>query len=140
MPEPEVSAMHDGRHHHRRDQYVDALSLDLKNLKVISALGRGAKGVVFLVRTETGELLALKAILRSSIEKKKVTSDGNEYRRVCFEREVLASFDHPLLPKLHGVVITDKIVGYAMNYCSGRDLNYLRKKQTEKMFSDDIIR
>ncbi|KAL8057951.1 hypothetical protein ABFX02_04G217300 [Erythranthe guttata] len=141
--------MHDGGHHHhqrRRQDQGEALSLDLKNLKVLSALGRGAKGVVFLVRTETGELLALKAILRSSIEKakkKKVTSGnshGDEYRRICFEREVLASLHHPLLPELHGVLITDKIVGYAMDYCSGRDLNYLRKKQTEKMFSDDIIR
>ncbi|KAI3450809.1 hypothetical protein Pfo_007474 [Paulownia fortunei] len=132
--------MHDGRHCH--DQDDDTLSLDLKNLKVISALGRGAKGVVFLVQTENGELLALKAILRSSIEKKKLasSSNGNEYRRICFEREVLSSFHHPLLPKLHGVLITDKIVGYAIDYCSGRDLNYLRKKQTEKMFSDDIIR
>ncbi|KAK6141871.1 hypothetical protein DH2020_024383 [Rehmannia glutinosa] len=133
--------MHDGRRH-CRDQDDGALFLDLKNLKVISALGRGAKGVVFLVQTENGELLALKAILRSSIEKKKPASasNGNEYRRICFERDVLASFHHPLLPKLHGVLKTDRIVGYAIDYCSGRDLNYLRKKQTEKMFSDDIIR
>ncbi|KAL6506521.1 Serine/Threonine protein kinase, catalytic domain [Orobanche gracilis] len=129
--------MHEGLSHCH-----GALSLHLKNLKVISALGRGAKGVVFLVQTENGELLALKAILRSSIEKKKLASagNGNEYRRVCFEREVLASVHHPLLPKLHGVWITDTVVGYAIDYCSGRDLSSLRKKQTEKMFSDDIIR
>ncbi|KAL2471815.1 Serine/threonine-protein kinase OXI1 [Abeliophyllum distichum] len=116
--------------------------LDLQNLKVLSALGRGAKGVVFLVQTEKGELLALKAILRSSIEKKKVSSniDPNEYRRICFEREVLGSLHHPLLPKLNGVLLTEKIVGYAIDYCPGRDLNSLRKNQTEKMFSDDIIR
>lgn len=131
--------MHDGGDHGGDGAVV----LDLKNLKVISPLGRGAKGVVFLVQTESGELLALKAILRSSVEKKKKISssgDGNEYRRICFEREVLASFRHPLLPKLHGVLVTDKIVGYAIDYCSGRDLHCLRKKQTEKMFSDDIIR
>ncbi|KAL3616013.1 Serine/Threonine protein kinase, catalytic domain [Castilleja foliolosa] len=136
--------MHDGlRHcHNRDDDGDDTPSLDLKNLKVISALGRGAKGVVFLVRTETGELLALKAILRSSIEKKKLPNagDADVYRRICFERQVLASFQHPLLPKLHGVLITDTVVGYAIDYCSGRDLNSLRRKQTEKMFSDDIIR
>ncbi|KAL6497844.1 Serine/Threonine protein kinase, catalytic domain [Orobanche hederae] len=130
--------MHEGRSH----CHGAISSLHLKNLKVISALGRGAKGVVFLVQTENGELLALKAILRSSIEKKKLASggNGNEYRRVCFEREVLASVHHPLLPKLHGVWITDTVVGYAIDYCSGRDLSSLRKKQTEKMFSDDIIR
>ncbi|KAI3461820.1 hypothetical protein Pfo_018483 [Paulownia fortunei] len=131
--------MHDGDHH---DHDSFTVSLDLKNLKVISALGRGAKGVVFLVRTDKGELLALKAILRSSIEEKKITSSshGSEHRRICFEREILSSLHHPLLPKLHGVLITDKIVGYAIDYCPGRDLNSLRKKQTEKMFSDDIIR
>ncbi|XP_042066994.1 serine/threonine-protein kinase OXI1-like [Salvia splendens] len=131
--------MHDGDLHGGDG----AVALDLKNLKVISPLGRGAKGVVFLVQTESGELLALKAMLRSSIEKKKKISsagDGSEYRRICFEREVLASFHHPLLPRLHGVLATDKIVGYAIDYCSGRDLHCLRKKQTEKMFSDDIIR
>ncbi|CAK9140882.1 unnamed protein product [Ilex paraguariensis] len=118
-------------------------SLDLRKLKVVSALGRGAKGVVFLVQTESGELLALKAILRASIGKNNKAnghSNGSEYRRICFEQQVLRCFQHPLLPKLHGVVVTEKIVGYAIDYCPGRDLNSLRKKQTEKMFSDDPIR
>ncbi|XP_055811754.1 serine/threonine-protein kinase OXI1-like [Solanum dulcamara] len=114
-------------------------SIQLRRLKVISALGRGAKGVVFLVQTENGELLALKTILRASIEKNKA-SRNCEYRRICLERDVLNSFQHPLLPKLKGVVSTDKIVGYAIDYCPGGDLNSLRKKQTEKMFSDDTIR
>ncbi|GKD61769.1 serine/threonine-protein kinase OXI1-like protein, partial [Tanacetum coccineum] len=120
------------------------LSLDIKKLKVISPLGRGAKGVVFLVQDEAnnGELLALKAISRASITRKlkKKDSDGNEYKRILFEQEVLRQCQHPLLPKLRGVLSTDNIVGYAIDYCPGRDLNYLRKKQTEKMFSDDFIR
>ncbi|XP_019166606.1 PREDICTED: serine/threonine-protein kinase OXI1-like [Ipomoea nil] len=115
-------------------------SLHLRDLKVISALGRGAKGVVFLVQTQGGELLALKAISRASVEKKKAGNDGSEYKRIWFERDVLRSFQHPLLPKLRGVVSTEKIVGYIIDYCAGGDLNALRKKQTEKMFSDDIIR
>ncbi|XP_073146469.1 serine/threonine-protein kinase OXI1 [Henckelia pumila] len=136
--------MHGGDHHEGT-----AFSLNLNDLNIISALGRGAKGVVFLVKKQgDGKLLALKAISRSSIEKKKhgkttgvsIGGRGDEYRRIWFERDVLASFNHPLLPKLHGVLVTDKIVGYAVDYCPGRDLNYLRKKQTEKMFSDDIIR
>ncbi|KAJ8568683.1 hypothetical protein K7X08_028216 [Anisodus acutangulus] len=117
-------------------------SIELRSLKVISALGRGAKGVVFLVETEDGELLALKVILRASIEKNKASrnSDGSEYRRICLERDLLSSFQYPLLPKLKGVVSTDKIVGYAIDYCPGGDFNSLRKKQTEKMFSNDTIR
>ncbi|GFY99419.1 AGC (cAMP-dependent, cGMP-dependent and protein kinase C) kinase family protein [Actinidia rufa] len=128
-------------------------SLELSRLKVISALGRGAKGVVFLIQADRNqtndrsssnefEFLALKAILRASIEKNsnRDESDGSEYRRICFEQEVLGCFNHPLLPRLRGVVETDKIVGYAIDYCPGRDLYSLRKKQTENMFSGDIIR
>ncbi|KAI7748100.1 hypothetical protein M8C21_026110, partial [Ambrosia artemisiifolia] len=106
---------------------------------------RGAKGVVFLVQNEAsnGELLALKVISRASIKKKakKINdSDGNEYKRIMFEQEVLRRFQHPLLPKLRGVLSTENVVGYAIDYCPGRDLNHLRKKQTEKMFSNDFIR
>lgn len=120
--------------------------LDFGKLEVVTALGRGAKGVVFLARNaagdDDGEWLALKVISRELIERKAkiVNSDGAEYRRVCFEREVLRLFRHPLLPRLRGVLNTQKVVGYAIDYCNGRDLNTLRKKQTEKMFSDDVIR
>ncbi|EPS61833.1 oxidative signal-inducible1, partial [Genlisea aurea] len=125
--------------------------LDIRDLKVKSPLGRGAKGVVFLVENGDGELLALKAVLQSSVEKKarkmmmmmkkdsRFSHDG-EHRRIFIEREVLASLDHPLLPKLRGIVVTDTVVGYAMDYCSGGDLNSLRKRQTEQMFSEDSIR
>lgn len=118
-------------------------ALSFERLKVVSALGRGAKGVVFLVKDEDrDELLALKVISKALIEKKGKSgnSDGNEYRRVCFEQGVLSRFRHPLLPRLRGVLDTDKFVGYAIDYCSGRDLNILRKRQTERMFSDDVIR
>ncbi|OMO90891.1 hypothetical protein CCACVL1_07264 [Corchorus capsularis] len=123
-------------------------TLDLDRLEVVSALGRGAKGVVFLARDQVeDEILALKVISRDSIEKKSnkgVTNSpgngGNEYRRVSFEQQVLKNFSHPLLPRLRGLLATDKVVGYAIDYCPGRDLNSLRRKQTEKMFSDDLIR
>ncbi|KAF5741303.1 putative AGC [Tripterygium wilfordii] len=122
------------------EQKLDIQELKLERVKVISVLGRGAKGVVFLVRdNETGELWAMKAISRHFVEEK-IHDGRSEYRRVCFEQRVLSSFDHLLLPRLHRVLVTDKIVGYAIDYCPGRDLNYLRKKQSEKMFADDLIR
>ncbi|XP_062080975.1 serine/threonine-protein kinase OXI1-like [Humulus lupulus] len=116
--------------------------LSFNRLKVLSALGRGAKGVVFLVKDEDrDEFLALKVISKALIEKKgKAVAEGNEYRRVCFEQGVLSLLRHPLFPRLRGVLDTDKLVGYAIDYCPGRDLNVLRKRQSEKMFSDDIIR
>lgn len=113
-------------------------TLDFNQLEVLSLLGRGAKGVVFLVRDNESKLLALKVILREAIEKKKKGED--EYKRVSFEQGVLSRFDHPLFPSLHGVLATDKVIGYAIDYCPGRNLSSLRKMQTENMFSDDIIR
>ncbi|KAJ7950557.1 Kinase family protein [Quillaja saponaria] len=133
----------DDEGHHRHQQQPIIPALDFKNLRVISAVGRGAKGVVFLTRNETSnEYLALKVISKDLIEQKTKAdnNDGSEYKRVSFEQQVLRRFDHPLLPRLLGVLDTEKIVGYGIEYCPGGNLYSLRKKQTEKMFSDDIIR
>ncbi|PWA40569.1 rho-associated protein kinase 1/2 [Artemisia annua] len=113
--------------------------LDLRQLDVLSTLGRGAKGVVFLVRNKSSndELFALKTILKSPITNK---VKETECKDKLFEHEVLRLTQHPLLPKLRGIVSTDNIIGYAIDYCPGRDLNHLRNKQTERMFSDDVIR
>ena len=114
--------------------------LDLDTLSVISPVGRGAKGVAFLVRNKQfDESWALKVILHDLVEKKSSAS-GSEYKRIWLEQRVLSRFKHPLLPRLRGILSTDKIVAYAIDYCPGRDLNHLRKQQTENMFSPDIIR
>ncbi|CAA7023719.1 unnamed protein product [Microthlaspi erraticum] len=122
-------------------------TLDFNRLEVLSLLGRGAKGVVFLVRDTNNDqddkLLALKVILREAIEKKKKKNNkttSDEYKRVSFEQEVLSRFDHPLFPSLHGVLSTDKVIGYAIDYCPGKNLHSLRNMQSESMFSDEIIR
>lgn len=118
-----------------------ALPLDLGNLRAVSVLGRGAKGVVFLVQVGDGRLLALKAISRSNIENKKEKgSVEDQYRRIWFERDVLSVLRFPLLPSLRGFVSTDEIIGFAIDRCSGGDLGSLLKRQTENMFSEDIIR
>lgn len=97
---------------------------------------------MFLVRDDDAKLLALKVILKEAIEKKKKgrESEDDEYKRVSFEQGVLSRFDHPLFPSLHGVLATDKVIGYAIDYCPGQNLNSLRKMQSESMFSDEIIR
>ncbi|GMH02460.1 hypothetical protein Nepgr_004299 [Nepenthes gracilis] len=113
--------------------------LDFDQFKVLCPLGRGAKGVVFHVRIKsTDEDLALKVVLKSSIKNKRGKNSGSN--RICFEQQVLRRFHHPLLPRLRGVLETEMIVGYAIDYCPGRDLNALRREQSEKMFSDEIIR
>lgn len=108
-------------------------TIELSDLIAASVLGRGGNGIVFLVRHLTsGKTLALKSI-------SKPTSDA-DFRRIWFERDVLHAFEHPLLPSLRGIVSTDKLVGFAIDYCPGGDLNAVRRCQTEKMFSMEIIR
>ncbi|KAG5071691.1 hypothetical protein JHK86_006902 [Glycine max] len=117
--------------------------LDLENLRVVSAVGRGAKGVVFLARTgdrSSEECVALKVIPKALILQKAKLINDVEYTRVSFEEQVLRRFDHLLLPRLRGVFETEKVVGFGIDYCHGGTLHSLRKKQTEKMFSDDTIR
>ncbi|XVF72325.1 hypothetical protein PTKIN_Ptkin12aG0112000 [Pterospermum kingtungense] len=92
-------------------------SLDLDRLEIVTNQGRRAKGVVFLAKDKlSDETFALKVISRDSIEKK--------------SNKAMKS----------GVLATDKVVRYAIDYCSDCDLDSFRRKQTEKMFSDDVIR
>ncbi|KAF8703527.1 hypothetical protein HU200_032338 [Digitaria exilis] len=122
--------------------------LSLEDLKAVSVLGRGAKGVVFHVVPAPGEsegdaaaAMALKAVSREAARHKKAASgDGDGHRRIWFERDVLLALRHPLLPSLRGVLATDAVVGFAIDRCGGGDLNSLRRRQTEKMFSDSVIR
>ncbi|XP_059431828.1 serine/threonine-protein kinase OXI1-like [Corylus avellana] len=115
-------------------------ALDFQNFKVISAVGRGAKGVVFLAKDEVSdEFVALKVIAKALIEGKG-KADGGEYKRIFFEQQVLRRLSHPLLPRLRGVLATENVVAHAIDYCPGGNLHSLRKRQTEKMFSDDVIR
>ncbi|KAF6174038.1 hypothetical protein GIB67_020220 [Kingdonia uniflora] len=48
-------------------------------------------------------------------------------------------FDHPLLPKFRGEIVTDVIVGLGIDYCPGGDLRTLLERQTKKMLSYDNI-
>ncbi|BAF15068.1 serine/threonine-protein kinase OXI1 [Oryza sativa Japonica Group] len=119
--------------------------LSLGDLRAVSMLGRGAKGVVFhVVPAAAGEeeaSMALKAVSREAARHKKNGSGGEDgHRRIWFERDVLMSLRHPLLPSLRGVLATDAVVGFAIDRCGGGDLNSLRRRQTEKMFSDSVIR
>ncbi|KAL9235622.1 hypothetical protein vseg_010367 [Gypsophila vaccaria] len=128
--------------------YQNVPRYEINELKVLGPVGRGAKGVVFHVRVEdSGEELALKVVLKSSLKKhkgtgtnKKACDGGTEPSRVMFEQKVLRELDHTLLPRLKGVVESQNIFGYAIDYCSGGNLTSLRKQQVEKMFSHDIIR
>ncbi|KAM3208494.1 hypothetical protein ACQJBY_063271 [Aegilops geniculata] len=86
--------------------------------------------------------MALKSISREAARHKKSggSGGGDGHQRIWFERDVLLALRHPLLPALRSVLATDAVVGFAIDRCSGDDLNSLRRRQTEKMFSDSVIR
>ncbi|KAM0880976.1 hypothetical protein ACQ4PT_033228 [Festuca glaucescens] len=125
--------------------------LSLGDLKALSVLGHGARGVVFDVvpvasASATGEgcsgdqHMALKVMSRAAARRKATAAGGDGLRRVWFERDVLLALRHPLLPSLRGVVATDAVVGFAIDRCAGGDLNSLRRRQAGQAFSDAAIR
>ncbi|KAE8056763.1 hypothetical protein FH972_013506 [Carpinus fangiana] len=83
--------------------------------------------------------MALKVIAKALI-KGKGKADGGKYKRIFFEQQVLCRLSHLLLPRLQGVLATENVVAYAIDYYPGGNLHSLRKRQLEKMFSNDIIR
>ncbi|KAF0936139.1 hypothetical protein E2562_038865 [Oryza meyeriana var. granulata] len=137
--------------------------LSLADLKALSVLGRGARGVVFHVvpaaaaaAADEGaggplpdvDPMALKAISRAAARHKGAGiaggpgggGGGDGHRRIWFERDVLLALHHPLLPSLRGVVATDSVVGFAIDRCAGGDLNALRRRQAGRVFSVAAIR
>uniref|UniRef100_A0A0D9VHZ8 non-specific serine/threonine protein kinase n=1 Tax=Leersia perrieri TaxID=77586 RepID=A0A0D9VHZ8_9ORYZ len=135
--------------------------LSLADLKALSVLGRGARGVVFHVvaagnadeavgcPTDVADAMALKAISRVAARHKGAAAagapgggggGGDGHRRIWFERDVLLALRHPLLPSLRGVVSTDSVVGFAIDRCAGGDLNALRRRQPGRVFSVAAIR
>lgn len=109
----------------------------MAGLRPVKVVGRGAMGTVFLAQGQDCEkpALAMKVMSKPIMEKK---SDG--LKRARTEREILSGLRHPFLPELMGYVETDKIVAWVMDYCPGGDLNALRHRQAEKMFSESTIR
>lgn len=118
------------------EESMKGLRMEITELKAVKVVGKGAMGTVFLAHKEgCDKALALKAISKPAIEKQ---NDG--FKRARAELDILRRLRHPFLPSLVGHVETDKVVGFVMDYCPGGDLNYLRRKQSEKTFSESIIR
>ncbi|GMJ00888.1 UNICORN-like, AGC2 kinase 4 [Hibiscus trionum] len=114
----------------------DSLNLNLETLKAIKVLGKGATGTVFLVHdTATDPTarspFALKVIQRSN--------NGGD-RRARWEIGVLKMLRHPFLPRLLGSLETDEFFAWGVPYCPGEDLNVLRHRQNDGVFSPGVIR
>ncbi|TKY48363.1 Serine/threonine-protein kinase UCNL [Spatholobus suberectus] len=109
-----------------------AEQLDLNNLKALKVLGKGAMGTVFLVQHNSSHV-ALKVVDKSS-------SLHDAPRRARWEINVLSRLSHPFLPSLLGSFESEALMGWAVPYCPGGDLNVLRYRQTDHVFSPAVIR
>ncbi|KAK7261559.1 hypothetical protein RIF29_27873 [Crotalaria pallida] len=128
---------------------MDSPNLDLNNLKALKVLGKGAMGTVFLVQHDTTtttttssstkhSLMALKVFHKTSTNSHHHHSD----RRARWEIQVLSRFNssHPFLPSLLGTFEIEELLGWALPYCPGGDLDRLRYRQTDHVFSPAVIR
>lgn len=115
-----------------------AEELDLKKLKAVKVLGKGAMGTVFLVQHKNNSSsfshVALKVVDKSSF------LNDDAPRRARWEINVLSRLSHPFLPSLLGWFESDNLMGWAVPYCPGGDLNVLRYRQIDHVFSHTVIR
>lgn len=125
---------------HQKSHNMDSAELDLNNLKAVKVVGKGAMGTVFLVQhtkcsSSSSSMVALKVLDKSSIH-----ANHDAERRARWEIQVLSRLSHPFLPSLLGTFDSDHLLGWALPYCPGGDLNNLRYRQTDHVFSPAVIR
>lgn len=111
--------------------------LELDNLRAIKVLGKGATGTVFLVHDKTWHLpFALKVVEKSSSHH----ADRRSLHEISVLRGLSDAVPHPFLPYLIGSFENQEFICWAIPYCPGGDLNVLRYRQNDHVFSPAVIR
>ncbi|RZC67197.1 hypothetical protein C5167_010887 [Papaver somniferum] len=112
-------------------------TLHLNHLKLLSHLGSGNLGRVFLCRLKdydnTDATFALKVIDRESLTNKKLS-------HVMMESQILSIVDHPFLPTLYAHIDVSHYTCLLIDYCPGGDLHSLLRKQPGNRFRIDAVR
>ncbi|KAI5321297.1 PREDICTED: serine/threonine-kinase [Prunus dulcis] len=118
--------------------------LNLENLKALKVLGKGAMGTVFLVHDPSSDPSARCPFALKVVDKSSLRSKLDAERRARWEIQVLTRLSdpnpHPFLPSLLGSFESDEFMGWAVPYCPGGDLNVLRYRQNDRVFSPAVIR
>ncbi|XP_010542344.1 PREDICTED: serine/threonine-protein kinase WAG1-like [Tarenaya hassleriana] len=99
--------------------------LHLRHLKLVSQLGAGNLGRVFLCHLRdcpNSTSFALKVIDRDSLTAKKLG-------HVQTEAEILSGLDHPFLPTLYARIDASHYTCLLIDYCPNGDLHSLLRKQ-----------
>ncbi|KAI3946011.1 hypothetical protein MKX01_024767 [Papaver californicum] len=134
------------RPHRKNDPHWSAIqtvtnlsdgTLHLNHLKLLSHLGSGNLGRVFLCRLKdydnTDATFALKVIDRESLTDKKLS-------HVMMESQILSIVDHPFLPTLYAHIDVSHYTCLLIDYCPGGDLHSLLRKQPGNRFRIDAVR
>ncbi|CAH8301792.1 unnamed protein product [Eruca vesicaria subsp. sativa] len=112
-----------------------APNLDLDNIRALKLLGKGATGTVFLVHDSSASSpFALKLVKKSS---------ASSLRRAKWETQILRRLSdepNPFLPRLLATSESSDFFAWAIPYCSGGDLNVLRHRQNDGVFSSAVIK
>nr|XP_043634751.1 serine/threonine-protein kinase UCN-like [Erigeron canadensis] len=113
--------------------------LHFHNLRPIKLLGTGATGTVFLVHDPISDPHACSPFALKVVEK----SSHSTLNRANSEISILNHLSHtpnPFLPYLIGSFETHEFIAWAVPFCPGRDLNILRHRQPDNVFSVNTIR
>lgn len=101
-------------------------------------------GTVFLVHDRIADESARFPFALKVVDKSSFLSKPDAERRARWEIQVLSRLSlptpHPFLPELIGFFESDEFLGWAVPYCPGGDLNVLRYRQMDRVFSPAVIR
>ncbi|KAL5833781.1 hypothetical protein ACOSQ3_017455 [Xanthoceras sorbifolium] len=113
---------------------------ELEDLRGIKVLGKGAMGTVFLVHDRAADPSARCPFALKVVEKSSLHTKYDAERRARWEIQVLTRLSHPFLPRLIGSLENPDFLAWAVPYCPGGDLNVLRYRQNDRVFSPAVIR
>ncbi|KAJ6325976.1 hypothetical protein OIU78_013133 [Salix suchowensis] len=119
--------------------------LDFHSIRAIKVLGKGAMGTVFLVHNQETDPTAKNPFALKVVEKSTLHTKFDAERRARWEIQVLKQLStqktaHPFLPHLISSVETQEFLAWAVPFCPGGDLNVLRHRQNDRVFSPSVIR
>ncbi|CAN1158155.1 Serine/threonine-protein kinase UCN [Linum perenne] len=126
------------------EQNAAAELLSIENLVAVKVLGKGAMGTVFLVHDRASDPSAKSPYALKVVEKANFHKFEAE-RRARWEIQVLNRISdpfnsHPFLPRLISSAETSELLAWAVPYCPGGDLNVLRHRQNDRVFSPAVVR
>lgn len=113
-----------------------AKEVNEKDYQIISLLGVGSQGRVYLVRlTDTDQYFAMKVF-----RKDRILPNAKTTRSILTEHRFLAQTNHPFITKLYHSFHSHERLYMVMEYCPGGELLSIIKKQPDARLNEDQVR